>query len=83
MQRLTEKDFATLFGIRVDELPIEVRKLIKKFDFSYRKVDNLKRKETILKVLKKISRNEFFKKEAMIPAIPYDHAALWQIVEKS
>jgi len=57
--KLTLKDFASLFGTKIKDIPKECKDLITKTDFSYRKLEKDERNGVILKVLKKIETGEF------------------------
>ncbi len=46
--------FATSFGIAVDELPVQCRKLIEKEDFSYKVLNGEERDRIILEVLRRL-----------------------------
>lgn len=51
---LTLEDFAHLFGTTVDDIRDDCRELIDSMDFRYKRVSNLERDKTLLRVLKTI-----------------------------
>lgn len=54
LNHLLVKDFSEIFGVSSEKIPEDIKELIGKSDFSYRRLDSSGIKEVVLKILKRI-----------------------------
>lgn len=57
---LSLNDFSSLFNTNIDDIPLDCRKIVKKEDFRYRKLDSTERDNVLLTILKRINSGELW-----------------------